>query len=412
MPPLKKSEKKEDETQPQEETVEVAVKEDETQPQEEQQDEQVNDLSPEEQEMAKKHGLISDKEDKTVIKVDDKNPSNPPAAKKPPAPQQPAPIDLEKRQEIKNVVDMELSLEEEKEVLKGYDANSKALYFRMKKNIKQRQAAESRAKELEAEKARLEEQLRTFKEQPKPVAKQQQDQDDDIFGDMDDDDVLTVSEMKARIAARKAAAQKQPIENNPNQPPAATQAPENEEVIRKQAEATFKTLAQQEEEFRASHEDFDDVLVNSKKIITMVNNAMSRNQDQSVIGELELEETFGSDRKTILQAKRLSVEFSSILAKGGIDEFGRTAAEVAYELGQLISVSPDTTPKGTETVGKAKIAKIIANSNKAKSSAAVTGSGTVRIPLSQLTAEDLLKMSSEEYAKVPKDVRDRILRNC
>ncbi len=406
MPPLKKSEK-EEETQPQEETVEVAVKEEETQPQ----DGQENDLSPEEQEMAKKHGLIAEKEDKTVIKVDDKNPSTPPAAKKTPALQQPATIDLEKRQEIKNVVDMELSLDEEKEVLKGYDANSKALYFRMKKNIKQRQAAESRAKELEAEKARLEEQLRTFKEQPKPVAKQQQDQDDDIFGDMDDDDVLTVSEMKAKIAARKAAAQKQPIENNPDQPPATVQTPENQEAIRRQAEATVATLAQQEEEFRASHEDFDDVLINSKKIITMVNNAMSKDQNQSVMGELELEETFGSDRKTILQAKRLSVEFSTILAKGGVDEFGRTAAEVAYELGQLISVPPDTT-KGTETVGKAKIAKIIANSNKAKSSAAVTGSGTVKIPLSQLTAEDLQSMSSEEYAKVPKDVRDRILRNC
>lgn len=403
MPPLKKSEK-EEETQPQEETVEVAVKEEETQPQEE----QVNDLSPEEQEMAKKHGLIAEKEDKTVIKVDDKNP---PAVKKTPEPQQPAaqPIDLEKRQEIKQVVDMELSLDEEKEVLKTYDANAKALYFRMKKNIKQRQAAEHRANELAAEKARLEEQLRTFKEQPKPAAKQQQD--DDIFGDMDDDDVLTVAELKAKIAARKATAQKQPIENNPNQPPAPPQAPENEEAIRRQAEATVATLAQQEAEFKTSHEDFDDVLINSKKIITMVNNAMSKNQDQSVMGELELEETFGSDRKTILQAKRLSVEFSSILAKGGIDEFGRTAAEVAYELGQLISVPPDTT-KGTETVGKAKIAKIIANSNKAKSSAAVTGSGTVKIPLSQLTAEDLQSMSSEEYAKVPKDVRDRILRNC
>lgn len=404
MPPLKKSEK-EEETQPQEETVEVAVKEEETQPQ----DGQENDLSPEEQEMAKKHGLIAEKEDKTVIKVDDKNP---PAVKKTPEPQQPAaqPIDLEKRQEIKSVVDMDLSLDEEKEVLKTYDANSKALYFRMKKNIKQRQAAEHRVNELAAEKARLEEQLRAFKEQPKPAVKQQQD--DDIFGDMDDDDVLTVSEMKAKIAARKAAAQKQPIENNPDQPPATVQTPENQEAIRRQAEATVATLAQQEEEFRASHEDFEDVLVNSKKIITMVNNAMSKNQDQSVMGELELEETFGSDRKTILQAKRLSVEFSSILAKGGIDEFGRTAAEVAYELGQLISVPPDTTTKGTETVGKAKIAKIIANSNKAKSSAAVTGSGTVKIPLSQLTAEDLQSMSSEEYAKVPKDVRDRILRNC
>lgn len=406
MPPLKKSEKKEDETQPQEETVEVAVKEDETQPQEE----QVNDLSPEEQEMAKKHGLIAEKEDKTVIKVDDKNP---PAVKKTPEPQQPAaqPIDLEKRQEIKQVVDMELSLDEEKEVLKTYDANAKALYFRMKKNIKQRQAAEHRANELAAEKARLEEQLRTFKEQPKPAAKQQQD--DDIFGDMDDDDVLTVAELKAKIAAKKAAKKVETTidtgEDNPDE--IQKQTPEKQEAIRRQAEATVATLAQQEAEFRTSHEDFDDVLINSKKIITMVNNAMSKDQNQSVMGELELEETFGSDRKTILQAKRLSVEFSTILAKGGVDEFGRTAAEVAYELGQLISVPPDTT-KGTETVGKAKIAKIIANSNKAKSSAAVTGSGTVKIPLSQLTAEDLQSMSSEEYAKVPKDVRDRILRNC
>lgn len=385
-------------------TIEVAVKQAEPE-----NVESTNDLTAEEQEMAKKHGLI-DKEEKQpdVIKVNDKQPSNTPAVTKKQE-EIPQPIDLEKRQEIKNVVDMELSLEEEKEVLKQYDTNSKALYFRMKKNIKQRQQAENRARELEVEKAKLQDEITRIKAQPAKV--KEVPQDDDIFGGMEDDDVLTVAELKAKIAAKKAAKKVETTidtgEDNPDE--IQKQTPEKQEAIRRQAEATVATLAQQEAEFRTSHEDFDDVLINSKKIITMVNNAMSKDQNQSVMGELELEETFGSDRKTILQAKRLSVEFSTILAKGGVDEFGRTAAEVAYELGQLISAEADPVVAGAEKVGKDRAARIIANAKKTKSPASATGSGKTTIALSQLTAEDLSKMSSEEYAKVPKEIRERIM---
>jgi hypothetical protein len=284
--------------------------------------------------------------------------------------------------------------EKESHLLSSYNKNEKGLYFKQKKERAKRQAAESerdhvlikltaaeeRAKRLEAENIAFKSSQKSS--EPKvdvygnPVT-------DGSEGDAEDKPVTRkdLEEIAKKESERKEA--------------------EDQAIRDKTARAERLTaiLNSQESEARSRYEDFVPAMEHAVKILGKV-------QD---LGEIL------PDKRQAARAKKLCIDFFHATANA--DKFGEddyNAADIAYELGKM---HPDfKTGNGSKSVDKnvelnpESAKKAIENAGKRGSSAAVSGNGGKRfIPYDEMDAEQLANLSSEEFSRVPKSVRDAIL---
>jgi hypothetical protein len=349
-------------------------------------------LTPAEIEAGKKHGLVTEKKPDAKPGDEDKG-----KEKDPPAPA--------KKEEIKTAIDENLSPEAESLKLKTFNANEKALYWSMKKEREKRQRAEAE-RDLSASKVKAYEEMLARGNPPAAPAKPEGKDDlDKLFdeegNEITDDTPLTLGQLKKLQAEQDKQKKAQDDEANQKQ--------KDKEKI---AVDNLNKLNEQEKEAKAKYADYDDVLNLATETLDLVVNLHSKDADKRVDAEQQLNELFENDATKIKQAKRLAASFTRALINGGVDESGDKAADIAYELGVLnpkYSAVADGAPGSAPGEGSDDAARAIANAKKRATSASLAGAGKKTVPLSQITPEMVVKMSTEEYRKLPQEVKDRLL---
>lgn len=260
--------------------------------------------------------------------------------------------EIEKAPEAEKKVIDDDDLEAEHERIKDYNANEKALYFRQKKERQKRQKVESERDFLRAQLLAL---------QKKEAAKIEPEIEPE-----DEEKYVTVADQKRKQAEedKKKAEQE------------AEQARINSEAQRIKAR-----LAEQEEEARELDPNFD-------KICDLAREVMSKQS-----------------------SGRYAKELVAIAAdpEGNAPEFIYEVAQLHPEYQKVKNGKSET--EKAETVKKSNnIDRIVANTQKRQSSAAVGGGGSRTVSLDDLTIADVETMSQEQWNKLPQATRDRLLR--
>lgn len=351
---------------------------------------EVGGLSPAEAEMAEKHNLVKTEgtEKKVELKV---------VKDEAKADDEPAPATVEEMAADPKAQAAVIDPVKEAELLKGFDHKGKGLYWKMKSETLRRQAAETEREHTEIklkasqERAKkLEEELKAEKEGKKTSVKTESKKD--AFGNDIEEEVKDESD---KPLTKKDL---DDIEKSKQEKLDADAKVQEENNAR--AKVLVETLNSQEAAAKARYDDFDEVCkltdVITKNIRTI--------------------ETIIPDPKLANKARALAQLFFHATHNADKIKTGDyDAADIAYELGQL---HPDYKPNGAGKSSKAdgglnpeKAKKIEANLSKRGSSAALAAGGGKRfVPYEEITLEVLESMSSADYAKVPKEVRQRVLR--
>lgn len=295
-------------------------------------------------------------------------PAAPPAGDPPaPAPESPS-VDMEK-------LERELAKPEDQADLKDFTKREKAYYSQMRRDRKARQAAEA---ELDVTRRKLHQ-----AQNPPPPPP-------DPFDGMGEDDVLTVKEMRERM-------KKQP----PAAPPAAEQAPQvSPQHVR------YLTLC--ENEARAAHpDDFDAVMELSDELVATDPAALREISEKTKAGENPAELMYQvikrhKDFETLLPA-------AQIRANARLNK-GAAPASPASAPAPAVPETPPVPPADPAKVQTAQSAQqaLEKNGNKPKTTAHV--SSREGKPVAELTADDISRMSDLEFARLPRHVRDKYLR--
>ena len=304
-----------------------------------------------EMDSAEKLGMITKAEDK-------KAPEAKAEPKVEPVPEaKPEPAKEEKPPEPKshgNLPDMKFTPEEEATVTKTFGAGHplRAFYFRAKNERKARQAAEDRARTLEAENAAL-----------KSIPKAPVEGEEDI-----ENQPLTLKTLKELQRQEAAAIEAQ----------RAQQSERANKVVSAQAE--------QEEFARSVYTDFDDTVNRAKDVMQNLDTLVPEKWKQAKVVEL---------------VRKLQVAAANA-DKIGLDDYN--AAMIAYEIGQMHpdhGTVPKTgtakvDPKGHGTLTPDQMRRAQENTQRRGSSAAVGGSGGRRVvSADEVALQDLVKMDAK-----------------
>ncbi|MDE2102015.1 MAG: hypothetical protein KGL39_32515 [Patescibacteria group bacterium] len=269
-------------------------------------------------------------------------------------------------QKTPNPIEFDLTPEQEAEFLKAFGPGSKprGLYFRMKNERKARQAAEQRSRDLETRIAALE----AAKAEPKPG-----DNGELEFTEEDLSKPVTLKTLLELQERRQKALEGQ------------------QASLAKERDALVAAHAEQEEEAKAKHEDFDAVVTDAKDVIQ------------------HFEEMF-DDPDTVAEVKRLIRDLKGAATnahKRKPDDL--SYAEIAYRLGLMHPEhgrtadgggQPKNSPDERGRMTPEQVLKAERTATRRASSASVasgTGDGGKRhIAASQVTGEIYMKMSNEQ----------------
>lgn len=295
--------------------------------------------------------------------------------------------------------------EKEQELFAKFNPNEKAMYKNSRGLYRATKAAESKRKAAEIERDHVLMKQRVAEEKAKRLeaeleaiktAKPKEEESEvDAFGnkvkkEAEDEKPLTKKDLEY-LKAKEAEEQKK----------------KDEEAQEKNARAQklVEVLNAQEADLMAEHEDAAEALTYADAIYK----AAASNT---------LDKIFPSP-KMARKAYKLCVDFFHATANA--DKFGEddyTAADVAYDLGRLhpeFGKKKDAGGASAKEDGGQlspdKVNKIVKNADKRPSSASVTAGGDKHfVPYEEMTMEQLAGLSDEEYAKVPRTVRERLLR--
>lgn len=306
------------------------------------------DLDPRELATAKEMGLV----------VEDK--------KEPPAPEKEKPAEKAEVDEAdeKFILDAikqdDITADDEKKVLKKLDKVAQAYYWEKKSERRKRQQAEIDRDFTKTKLKAAEEELAKLRK-PK-------DEIDDIFKD----------ETKTETP--------KPAEPDP-------------EEVKANAGMLAAKLDELDIKARQEYKDYDDVI---NLAIDLSNRGM---------------ELFKDNPKQLARARKAFNDWQSLAANALNSNDPYTAADAAYELGKM---HPDYGKQaaehdageeaGTKKADSEKVERAIRNAEKGKTSAAFTGGSKRTVSFDDLTAADAARMTDEQYAKLPREVRERILR--
>lgn len=245
---------------------------------------------------------------------------------------------------------------------KKYDSNSKALYFKQKKYKQRAQEAETEKEHLLIKNKALQKELDDLKKGPEET---------DVENEHEEQP-LTRSELD-KIAQEKIAEQT-----------------EKQNAIAERAKKIKENLDLQLAEAKSQFTDFDEVIGLAQEVIK--NGLLPK--DFPVSAE-ELQKKY--TEKIINMDEDIAV-FAYRIGKLHPD-FGK--AKGTTEIKEVTEVKTN----------KKDIEKIIANADKPKSSANIGGGAgaTRKISIDDITVEDAAKLSTDEWRKLPRNVRDRLL---
>lgn len=245
---------------------------------------------------------------------------------------------------------------------KKYDSNAKALYFKQKKFKQRAQEAEAEKELLQVRLKAMEEEIAALKERP----------DDELE---DDDTPLTKKDFE-RIAEEKRKKEEESSKRE-------------EEENRVKAQKIKSHLDLQLAEARSKYEDYDHV-------VELANEVLKK----------------GLVPKDIpLSADELQAKYTSKIVNMDDD-----IAEFAYRIGKLHPKYGKEREENNEEANKSNkkdIEKMVANASKRNSSASLGGGAGAsrKISVEDLTVQDAKNLSTEQWRKLPRHVKERILRS-
>lgn len=353
------------------------------------------DLSPAEVDLAQKNNLVSDPK-----KVEDPKKEEP--AKVEPKKEEPAPEPEKKPSQL--ALEAMDDPEKEAELIKDLNKTETAFYLNQKKERLKRQAAQldrdyvaTKLKGAEERAARLEEENRALKAAPKPAVVKEPKLD--VFGN-------PVKEEETPDDENKPVTKKDLQEIEKEKTEKEKKAADAEIDRRARGEMLTRVLNEQEVDAKARYADFAPVMELAVKILKVAPNPS------------EISEIFPNKREAA-RARKLCLDFFHATANADkFEEGDYNAADVAYELGKMHpefgksnGAAKSSEKNGAIEPEQAK--KIAANASKRPSSAALPAGGGKRfVPYEEMNAEQLGALSQSEYAKVPADVRRRILQEA
>lgn len=265
-------------------------------------------------------------------------------------------------------MERELVKDEGKEDLTSFTAREKAYYHQMRRDRKQRQKAESERDEAL---------FREMKLKKEKEVKPEVVEDDDPFKDRADDDLMTVEDMKKLLKKTKKEEPK-------------VEVVQQEKIIDITNPTTKKFLDLCDKEARQTHQDYDEVIDLANEIIS--NNSKYQEDLANCFyrGEnpaLRMYELIKSDAEF---DKLYPVAQTRVKARKGKTDKPAPAVDVAKEK-------------------KAQEAQEALEKNKTKVKTSAHAVGSEEGQSGELTIEEINKMSSREFAKLPKKTRDKIL---
>lgn len=278
----------------------------------------------------------------------------------------------------------ELSKDQESVLLASLSQNGQALYWAQKKSRQRAQKAEA---DLATERA---------------------------------DRQKEIDDLKAKLAAKDPEID--PVTGEPVVPEDPKKKPltaedleriETEKADKKKADDAKQTerareindaLDFQQHEARDRYKDFDNVITLTGEILSAHNTG-------------KLEEMFPDAR----QRSRIILKARTLLsAYANADRFGEgdfNAADLTYELGKEhpgFGKDPKNNATKTGETGAdgnpEKAARVLNNASRRGSSATLTGSGSRRVALDELTPEQAARLPTKEFNKLPAATRERLLR--
>jgi len=323
--------------------------------QEEQEEVSTEGLSPEEMEMAQSHGIV--KKDQTEETETEKTATEEVETEEA--------VAEKKEEEEPSFEEMDETLNKRPDDFhKNFDKNAKALYFKQKKY-------KQRAQEAEAEKELLQMKLKELQQKVDTIDQSgEKKDDDDIFTDEPEGEKpVTMSELK------KLASEEQKREQ------------EKQQTISRQAKRIKETLDLQEAEARTKYEDFDQVMVLAKDVITK-----------------------GLIPKDLpLTAEELQQKYTQKMINMEED-----LADFAYRIGKLHpNYGKEVEEKKEESVAPKNkdIEKMLKNAEKPSSSANIGGGagGKRKVSVEDITIEEAAKLTTQQWRALPEKVRQRLL---
>jgi hypothetical protein len=302
-------------------------------------------------------------------------PATPPATPTPPAP---APAPAEPPDPFLKL-ERELAKAEGAEDLKDFSERERGYFYQMRRDRKQRQKAEEE-RDIAQRKALLAEQAK--EEAPKVERKTPED----VLKGKEPGDFLTAQEARELLQSVQ---------------PAATTAPKTEPVQAPVDPVRFKYLQMCERETKAAHADFDAVMELADELVNRDPAHLQTIGDAFRRGENPAEVMYGVIKQ--------HPEFAKLYP----------AAELRAKAKALATAPPPATestpaaPSAEDSAKKAKEAEaaqaaLEANAAKPKTTGHL-GSWEGK-PAEELTIDEISAMPDREFAKLPKAVRVRYLR--
>lgn len=334
-------------------------------------------LSKEEIEAAGKHGLAVEKKEEKKDpdkkepeqKAEDKKEPNEKKEDKPPNPDE-KPTDVEEAFS---------DPEKENNLLKKFNKNEYSLYWKMKKERQKRQTSETEKEHLQVKIKALQDEI-----DRRDQDKGKKDEDADINEILEDDDELKGDKKPPAKKDKKPDPEK-----------------EKEEKV-KRGEIIRSKLKEHEIDAKTRYEDFDSTVVLTDQLL-------------AAIYEQRLEKVVEAPHERSRIIRKVNQFFEMISNAHEIADGEFNTADMAYEIGKL---HPNYKPgSGRENPEKKsgdmdpeKVKKIVDNADK-RSSAALSGGASKRtISVEDITVEQAAKLTTEQFGKLPKHVRQRLLK--
>jgi len=315
-------------------------------------------LNAKETELAKKHGLIREEEKKEEPK---------------------------KAVEEKEIKEAKIETDSEDDVPKDYEKftpNEKGLYWARKKERTRRLRAEIEKEHVQIRLKALE---RELEESKKKTSLTEKKSDELNFDDLLSDEASETNDKKPLTRGDLDRIEKEKAEKER----------EVSEKRLEQAEGLKLRLKEFEVEAQEQYEDFDEVAQFASDILKNGQNIFSGDEERAELAQFRAE-------------RALSAMANALSWKDG----QKTPAEFVYELGRLHPMYKSGAKKNAEKeIAPEKMERMIANSEKRSSASIAGGNGSRRVVSeSELTLADASKLSQEQYAKLSKATRDRLLR--
>lgn len=321
-----------------------------------------SDLLPKEIEMAKKHNLIPEKEGggdgkhKELSETTEKSDSQ---------------REGEKATERKEKIDpatFEEMEDEEKTDLESfhqkYSRNAKGLYNRYKKERLARQETAERLENLRAQQDLSDLRVKSSNDRLVKIK-------NILAGDPES---ITVEAIQSALGNVEDKAE-----------PTDDDQPVTKAELKRMAEDSAKKRAEEAERQRERN----------NKIVAVEAAGKTKYKDFDALVERA--------NKVVNEDKR--GHFSNLL-NSAIDDDSTTEEEIVDLVVKIASLSPGASAGRQEDVDR-----MVKNANKQKTSAAITGGGGGRraVSFDDLTVEDAVKLSPEQWRKVPENIRRRLL---